>query len=641
MILVRTLAVGILLAMAALGAERVAAWSGRPRRWIWLGALAGSLMVPALAFWAPALLPQVSRLCCGFSAPAAAPVTGGWIDVGDAPGPAQAAPAPNGPSAMERAAEVAGWAWLMSSGALLLLFAVTAARMHRARARWTPAVMDGAPVLLADRAGPAVIGVLRPAIVLPRWVADAPDEERRLIIAHEKEHLAARDTWVLAASAVLVALAPWNAALWWQHRRLRLALEIDCDARVLAREASPRAYGRALLRTAGASHRLSPLALAWGEPATHLEQRITAMTTPRPRRMRARALPVLALCAASVVIACDVADGRGPVATMKTLRRSPNPPTHANEATYWEQGGTGMVQVGVGASPAEQRRFGVGWALKGPIDISAGPPYPSYPNLATVAYVTAGSAAEEAGVLQGDTIVSVNGAEARRPEVFGRMDVTGERFVMRLRRGGVEREVTVVVRPPEGATAARDAQTPRAVVRARPAAPAADPARETRTAPAAVHAAPVRPAAPPVAASVRFTRPAASVVPAPAPAPAVQAARPAQDSTPRRDPRRFGMNYSYTGSARTLPDGRIVPSAPTRPRVSYVVPGSTVDRAGLQVGDSIMAVNGRSGEAPGLFHGSNVTGTRFVVRFRRDGVERETEFVIPPPSSEPAPAAPR
>src|SRR5262249_58279568 len=30
-----------------------------------------------------------------------------------------------------------------------------------------------------------------------------------------------------------VGALPWNVALWWQRSRLRLAVEMDCDARVL------------------------------------------------------------------------------------------------------------------------------------------------------------------------------------------------------------------------------------------------------------------------------------------------------------------------------------------------------------------------------------------------------------------------
>jgi hypothetical protein len=43
---------------------------------------------------------------------------------------------------------------------------------------------------------------------------------------------------------------PWNPVAWWMFRRLRQAVEIDCDRRVLARHGGHRAYGELLVRTA-------------------------------------------------------------------------------------------------------------------------------------------------------------------------------------------------------------------------------------------------------------------------------------------------------------------------------------------------------------------------------------------------------
>ena len=56
-----------------------------------------------------------------------------------------------------------------------------------------------------------------------------PDIERHVL---EASH--GRDPLVLHAAALLALVTPWNLALWWLNRRLRLAVELDCDARVLA-----------------------------------------------------------------------------------------------------------------------------------------------------------------------------------------------------------------------------------------------------------------------------------------------------------------------------------------------------------------------------------------------------------------------
>jgi outer membrane receptor protein involved in Fe transport len=82
-------------------------------------------------------------------------------------------------------------------------------------------------------------------------------------------------------------------------RRLRTAVEMDCDARVLRHGVGRRAYGTVLIEMAGRGPGLilGAPALA-GSPST-LERRIRAMNARLPRfaRLRAIALGVLALAA--------------------------------------------------------------------------------------------------------------------------------------------------------------------------------------------------------------------------------------------------------------------------------------------------------------------------------------------------------
>lgn len=51
---------------------------------------------------------------------------------------------------------------------------------------------------------------------------------------------------------------PWNPALWWIVRRLRLAIETDCDRRVLHAGTDVHAYG-VLLLNAAARYARAPL----------------------------------------------------------------------------------------------------------------------------------------------------------------------------------------------------------------------------------------------------------------------------------------------------------------------------------------------------------------------------------------------
>jgi hypothetical protein len=79
--------------------------------------------------------------------------------------------------------------------------------------------LDGLPVFLTERMGPAVSGFFRPRILMPLWVVSLPPRERRLVLHHEREHVCAGDLW-------LVALGPLRAnpdAL--EPRRLAVGVE--------------------------------------------------------------------------------------------------------------------------------------------------------------------------------------------------------------------------------------------------------------------------------------------------------------------------------------------------------------------------------------------------------------------------------
>jgi hypothetical protein len=205
----------------------------------------------------------------------------------------------------------AGWMGMSALAVLVLLGA--AAVLERRRRRWRAAEVEGVPVLLSPDTGPAVVGLFRSRIVLPEWVVrEAEPGVRALLMEHEREHLRAGDPRLLALGLAAVALAPWNPAAWYGLRRLRLAIEVDCDARVLARRADVRAYGSLLLEVGrrGTGGRL--LAAAFSEPVSFLERRIRIMTSPRVRFPWLRAGGFGAVALALVAVACEAP---GPVQT--------------------------------------------------------------------------------------------------------------------------------------------------------------------------------------------------------------------------------------------------------------------------------------------------------------------------------------
>ena len=195
-------------------------------------------------------------------------------------------------------------------GAALILLAwgvLSAWRLHRlVRSQHAGSserhVVDGVPVTLTDSLGPATAGLWRPRVLLPRWVLALPAERRRYVVRHEDEHRLTHDAALLAVASVLVALMPWNVALWWQLRRLRLAVEIDCDRRVVAALGDAVGYGALLLDVADASSRGPRLQPALLGGSGMLERRLTALVSRRRRGIVEWVLSPLAAVGLVVVV---------------------------------------------------------------------------------------------------------------------------------------------------------------------------------------------------------------------------------------------------------------------------------------------------------------------------------------------------
>lgn len=195
--------------------------------------------------------------------------------------------------------------WALASATLLLVGAATTLRARRARHAWPRTTVAGEAVRVAPGMGPAVLGIVRPEVVVPAWLLDATEDEQRLVVLHEREHVRAGDPLLLAVGCAAAALLPWSPAAWWMLLRLRAAVELDCDARVLRGGVPRRAYGSLLIEMAGRGPGLSlgTPALA-GSPST-LERRLRAMNAHLPRFARARAGLFGVLGLALVAAACD------------------------------------------------------------------------------------------------------------------------------------------------------------------------------------------------------------------------------------------------------------------------------------------------------------------------------------------------
>src|SRR5690242_1581587 len=230
-----TLIVSALVLLSAFATDRIARLAERPVRFIWLGAAALVILIPASA-------PLHARLV-------AAPTASSVVDLSSL----SLTPAPLASVDQHLPAYLVWYVvalWGLATLMVSICFAITYTRLRSARSQWPITDLHGRRVRVSPSGGPLVAGLVRPQIVLPQWVLARPLEEQRVIVAHEAAHVAARDPLLLAAACGAVALMPWNPVLWIILGRIRLAVELDCDARVVRAGISPRSYGSLLVDVA-------------------------------------------------------------------------------------------------------------------------------------------------------------------------------------------------------------------------------------------------------------------------------------------------------------------------------------------------------------------------------------------------------
>jgi hypothetical protein len=315
--LLYALVIGAMLALGAHAAESVCRQLRLPTRWAWIGAIAMLFVLGAR----PVRPDRVQSLDLdGLAARASTAATNGevggsaWL-AGIAKTVALVGTFSRGliADAVRRLPRwmASGAGVLLALGALVALatLALVHLRLRRARRGWPAAELHGSRVRIAPSIGPAVVGVLRPEIVVPRWLLHRSAEEQRLVMEHESEHLRGRDHLLLGAATMAVALVPWHPAVWWMLARLRLAIELDCDARVLRRGVPARTYGTLLIDLAGRCSGFRVGATALADEGSHLERRLRAMNTPH---MRSSVLQVSALCAATVLLLLAACESRMP-----------------------------------------------------------------------------------------------------------------------------------------------------------------------------------------------------------------------------------------------------------------------------------------------------------------------------------------
>lgn len=331
----------LLLCVAAYAIERALRLTQRATRTPWVVALILAVVWPALA-------PEVLRRLTADDTATTLVINS------DAASPATLI-------ASQLPASSASWQDLTATALLVLWGAISfimiarlvlaANALSRVTRNSQQIQLDGQPVLVTESLGPAVIGLWTPRVAVPQWFLQLDASLRAVVLRHEREHCLSRDPQLVWLASLAIAVMPWNIGVWILSRRLRLALEIDCDSRTLKREGNTERYGKLLLLIAQRQSSY-PLASMLAESSSHLKRRITAMQIIPLRKPAVRVAACAVVAVGAIVVACSP--------RISSDLTGPTPPASANivaakQAAEYGVGGTvyyeAQVEKPVTAAP--------------------------------------------------------------------------------------------------------------------------------------------------------------------------------------------------------------------------------------------------------------------------------------------------
>jgi len=175
-------------------------------------------------------------------------------------------------------------------------------------------------VRLSDEvAGPMLVGLRRPCVLLPRSLPQSLPEPLLLgILHHELAHVRRQDLWASLLQRLCLALYWWSPALRLLGAQLDMARELACDAVAARQMGSGRRYADALvaaLETLAARRGADVLGTAMLGARRSVRQRIDQLLLPRAassRWMRRLLVPGCAAMLLGVGVAVMAATPRLP-----------------------------------------------------------------------------------------------------------------------------------------------------------------------------------------------------------------------------------------------------------------------------------------------------------------------------------------
>ncbi len=153
----------------------------------------------------------------------------------------------------------------------------------------------------ASDSGPAVTGMFRPLLLLPRdFFSRYSHDQQILILQHEQQHLRRHDLLWLYLARIYRCLFWFNPLVYLAERYLQLDQELSCDEKVLAGQSSEtrRVYGETLLLSA---HPHEPLPQVGYLPSFRQIKERTTMLKHHNHRLASHFFGAVLVVAVSIV----------------------------------------------------------------------------------------------------------------------------------------------------------------------------------------------------------------------------------------------------------------------------------------------------------------------------------------------------
>jgi TonB family protein len=186
------------------------------------------------------------------------------------------------------------FAWIVGAAVLLSRAIAGRTALVILRRRSTPLEsVEGIDVRFAAVQTPILVGLARPAILLPEAARRWTGEQRRMVLKHELTHYRQGDCWTNLIAQLLRAVFWFHPVVWMLVARLSREQELTCDEAVVASGHSPHDYAAFLLDTVRhlKSGEVFACAMA-GSGARSLQQRFANLLKPGPRPRPTRRIVV-------------------------------------------------------------------------------------------------------------------------------------------------------------------------------------------------------------------------------------------------------------------------------------------------------------------------------------------------------------